>query len=432
MKKIQLVGNDEFILGMTIPGYDMLPEYGRVFSPMHYSDVQDDTIYIVSDNTSAGFCKAPNVVNNIRQCKATQSVVLRNAGIRTPETLILDMRGIVRSTEITSAILVNPRLSSSEHLVLKSTTSASGEGQICFPFSRTGDMLTFLMRHWHNPIKHIPSWMLYNGIDKDSTMKSFIGPVIVLQEKVKVVREWRVVFNCVGSYICYERQRDDGWQATGYTPDSTDELHTSTCDVKDKLIRQVIVASGYMYGSLDIYEDTEGNHGIFEYSNEFGQRGYPIKQIRDLIAEGVVCRAKQITGSETKTINVPVKQTSEDIHVDPVQLVPMIVKRLRHTTASVSNGYVETIITTISTALKENKYYVKAGEPLSTMYTVQPGETIHFLKDVLLRIDSSTDFYDVTYPLLLVVKDYLEFTDLDKLASEYLGTDLKAQELPLP
>ncbi len=109
----------------------------------------------------------------------------------------------------------------------------------------------------------------------------------IIQEPIDVKREFRLIFFTNGEYLTYERVKNEGQfcgnLSHGSTPNIIEKDSQTDKDIIKPILKNVfklIDELNYPWLSIDLYEDTKGNVGIFEFQMEFSYEGFDYKDIK--------------------------------------------------------------------------------------------------------------------------------------------------------
>ena len=115
---------------------------------------------------------------------------------------------------------------------------------------------------------------------------------MLIQEPIKVKREFRCIYFAPDKIITYEREREPnqfcGNLSHGSKPRQVekDYFDLSLRPFAEKF-KPIMEEFKYPWISIDVYEDMDGNLGCFEFQMEFAYEGFDHKQIRELMKESV-------------------------------------------------------------------------------------------------------------------------------------------------
>lgn len=230
----------------------------------------------------------------IRWPKRRQMIEARRAGISTPP-FTLSTSNDINMICNNVAKLFDDVAEPDDEVLIKVDDGARGVGQVVVKFK---DLYRFVDKHINakDPISKDADWYKLGGdVDapdlEEETIQMFKDYTVTYYKKIELQREFRMLFNCAGHYQLSERNISSqaGYQCNG---GEFNELFSKVSDSEIDKILQFVISTGLPFGSVDIYIDSDGNYGIFEYCPQFGYRGHDINSVKDLIEDGVTYAIK--------------------------------------------------------------------------------------------------------------------------------------------
>lgn len=118
------------------------------------------------------------------------------------------------------------------------------------------------------------------------TIEDSVSSGVIVQEYIKVEREFRLLLFTTGKYLIYERLKQNkqfiGNLSEGSIPKSLSKVD-ATVLLEPILtnLYQIITKFDYPWLSVDLYQDDEGNLGVFEFQQEFAYEGFNPADVRN-------------------------------------------------------------------------------------------------------------------------------------------------------
>ena len=299
MKKrlLSLGTGQEHLCDLFNHHFDIVPSANiRYRNTTSVTDINFDALLLIDSQETTDiefFCKLNNipVIGTKRFTKSVQHLILRKHGIQTPETFFV----YNHNNKISDFSLVNllSYVDDKQQLIIKMDAGARGLGQLFITkktfvnYALNG--FSFKERDSEFDAKNSNSfsyessndYYIPEGIGVKVNAPSYIMPQLsrgyyIIQKYVNVAKEYRYLYFNGERPIIIERVKgDDDWQANscvtgnGNYISSPETEITNFKKIKSK-IEELCKELNTPFLSIDLYIDTDGNWGIFEFQMEFG------------------------------------------------------------------------------------------------------------------------------------------------------------------
>ena len=219
-----------------------------------------------------------------RTGKTTQTVLLQSLGIKTPRTL-----GACLGERMSPLRLFKGIVKQTKEYVVKDDLGAGGCNQMIITGKEFSNMFLAICKgdNVSNEKLEDKGMQLGKtsqyGKKKETVTGNFRNGAITIQEKIDVQDEWRVLWFAHGHAIIVDRPVgvDGHWQSNVDT--SAESIEERSVDTVDQRTRRDILATitalveklNAPWLSIDVYRDSDGKYGIFEFQMEYATNSIP-------------------------------------------------------------------------------------------------------------------------------------------------------------
>lgn len=230
--------------------------------------------------------------------KRDQMFFAHKHNILTPKFTFMEERNfdVCSICKHVTKMIGDEKIQPNTEIVIKFDDVARGLNQVIVEYQNLWKFVNYKMMGCKKLSKEDGYYKIGGSEDEnDNTLNAALSVNnSTFYERIKVKKEFRLLFNCCGDYDIVERvvNAQAGW------------LLNAGGNVNNNALPQEILnrflkfskLTGLAFGSMDIYLDENGDYGIFEWCPQFGYKSHDIQKVQMIVNNGIDNKIKYIIG----------------------------------------------------------------------------------------------------------------------------------------